>query len=63
MSIGTWLGLNGLELPIEGLLVGLGLGVVLMDIAGLAEKLVGGGLIDVLLVGDDLDVVLNWNTC
>ena len=40
MSIGTWLGLNGLELPDEGLLVGLGLGVVLMDIAGLAEKLV-----------------------
>ena len=63
MSIGTWLGRNGLELPDEGLLVGLGLGVVLMDIAGLAEKLVGGGLIDVLLVGDDLDVVLNWNTC
>ena len=35
--------------------------MVLIEIAGLAEKLDGVGPTEVLLVGDVLEVVLNWN--
>ena len=59
--MGTWLGLKGLELPEDGLGLGLGLGVVLIEMAGLAEKLEGVGPTEVLLVGEFLEVVLNWN--
>ena len=45
----------------DGLGLGLGLDVVLIEIAGLAEKLDGVGSTEVLLVGEVLEVVLNWN--